>query len=229
MEAGVAFAYGATLSICCGPTTAACAASSRRRGRACARLGAGLVVGADGLRSHGGPPGRRDRSPGPERPPPPTFFGYWSGVPVDGYHWYCRPGAERRRHPHQRRADAASSHPYRPARFAEVFRGDIDRGYRQVLSEVAPDLAVRLPHGDARRRLAGHRRASRASCGAPPVRAGRWSVTPATSRIRSRPTASPTRCIDAETWRARSPPAATRHSRPMRRIAIDGRPAICSR
>ena len=30
-------------------------------------------------------------------------------------------------------------------RFGEVFRGDIVRGYRQVLSEVAPDIAVRLP------------------------------------------------------------------------------------
>ena len=104
MEAGVAFAYGATLVDLLWTHDGRVRGIVAQIGSGTARLGAGLVVGADGLRSLvarlvGATATRTGSSSAA------NVFGYWSGVPVDGYRWYYRAGAERRRHPHQRRAD----------------------------------------------------------------------------------------------------------------------------
>jgi flavin-dependent dehydrogenase len=104
---------------------------------------AGVVVGADGLRSTvaalvEAPVTRQGRHATA------TVYGYWSGLDVEGYHWYWRLGAT---------AGAIPTNAglvllfagVTPRRFALEFRDDVQRGYRRVLEEVAPDLAERLP------------------------------------------------------------------------------------
>jgi flavin-dependent dehydrogenase len=104
---------------------------------------AGIVVGADGLRSIVAAlvdapvivPGRHASA---------NVYGYWLGLDVEGYHWYWGAGA------------AAGAIPTNGGqvllfagvpseRFADVFRNDVGAGYRHVLGEVAPDLAAQLP------------------------------------------------------------------------------------
>jgi flavin-dependent dehydrogenase len=104
---------------------------------------ADLVVGADGLRSAvaslvGAPVTRQGRHASA------TIFGYWSGLDVDGYHWYWH------------RDSAAGAIPINGGqvllfagvsarRFADEVRADVPGHYRRLLEEAAPDLAVRLP------------------------------------------------------------------------------------
>ena len=152
---------------------------------------AGIVIGADGLRSTvaslvGAPVTRQGRHAAA------SVYGYWSGLDVDGYHWHWGP------------ATAAGAIPTNGGevlvfagvsaqRFADEVRADVPRGYRRILAEAAPELAERL----AGARLAGPSTASpatRASCAGRGARAGRSSATPPTSRTRSPPTASATRC-----------------------------------
>ena len=145
MEAGVAFAYGATLVDLLWTHDGRVRGIVAQVGSGTARLGAGLVVGADGLRSLvarlvGATVTRTGSSSAA------NVFGYWSGVPVDGYRWYYRPGLSAGAIPTNDGLTCIFA-AVPTSRFGEVFRGDIDRGYRQVLSAVAPDIAVRLPQG----------------------------------------------------------------------------------
>ena len=91
MEAGVAFAYGATLVDLLWTHDGRVRGIVAQIGSGTARLGAGLVVGADGLRSLVarlvGATVTRTGSASAA-----NVFGYWSGVPVDGYRWYYAPG-----------------------------------------------------------------------------------------------------------------------------------------
>ena len=112
-------------------------------------VGAGVVIGADGLRSAvaslvAAPVTRQARHAAA------NVYGYWSGLDVDGYHW------------HWGRASAAGAIPTNGGevlvfagasarRFAEEVRGDVPGAYRRILGEAAPDLAERLP----RARLVG--------------------------------------------------------------------------
>ena len=152
---------------------------------------AGIVIGADGLRSTvaalvEAPVTRQGRHATA------TLYGYWSGLEVDGYHWHWAPRA------------AAGAIPTNDGlvllfagvsarRFAEEVPADVARAYRRFLAEAAPDLARRL--GEAR--LEGSLRGFPATPGisaAPGGRAGpSWATRP-TSRTRSPPTASATRC-----------------------------------
>jgi flavin-dependent dehydrogenase len=96
------------------------------------------VVGADGLRSTvaqlvDAPVTRAGAASTA------NVFGYWSGVPVDGYRWYYRPGLSAGAIPtNDGQTCIFASVP--TSRFSTVFRGNVDHGYRQVLDEVAPDL-----------------------------------------------------------------------------------------
>jgi 2-polyprenyl-6-methoxyphenol hydroxylase-like FAD-dependent oxidoreductase len=105
-------------------------------------IGAGLVIGADGLRSSvarlaGAPATRRGRWAAA------NVFGYWAGLPVDGYRWYYHPRLSAGAIPTNHGLTCVfASVP--AARFAEVFKGDVSAGYHQVLAEVAPDLAERI-------------------------------------------------------------------------------------
>ena len=105
-------------------------------------VGAGLVVGADGLRSAvaslvGAPVTRQGRHAAA------NIYGYWAGLDVDGYHW------------HWGRETAAGAIPTNGGevlvfagtsrrRFAEEVRGDVPGAYRRVLGDAAPALAARL-------------------------------------------------------------------------------------
>lgn len=103
------------------------------------RIRAGIVIGADGLTStvarlagarmlHRGRHGAG------------VIYGYWAGLPVDGYHWHYRPGVS---------AGAISTNGGLTCVFASMpaarFLGDLRYrqadGYREVLREVSPSLA----------------------------------------------------------------------------------------
>lgn len=102
-------------------------------------IGANLVIGADGFRSKvaalvGASPYRLGRNAS-------TFlYNYWSGLEVEGFHWYYRPGV------------AAGAIPTNggelcvfvaapEARFWDEIRRDLEAGYRRLLREAAPEVA----------------------------------------------------------------------------------------
>jgi len=105
-------------------------------------VAAGIVIGADGLRSAvarltQAATTRAARWSGA------TVFGYWSGLPVDGYRWYFSPGLSAGAIPTNGGLTCLfASAP--STRFAELFKGDVAGGYHRVLAEVAPDIAGRL-------------------------------------------------------------------------------------
>jgi flavin-dependent dehydrogenase len=103
------------------------------------RLRTGLVIGADGLRS------TVSRLVGAEvidasRDSAATVFGYWAGVPMDGYRWCYLPGMSAGVIPTNDGLTCIfASIP--TSRFAEVFRHDTLNGYRQLLDSLVPDLS----------------------------------------------------------------------------------------
>jgi menaquinone-9 beta-reductase len=107
------------------------------------RVAARIVIGADGQRS------TVARLAGAEvtragRFAAAVVYGYWAGLPVDGYRWYFHPGLSAGAVPTN--GEETCVFAATPAgRFAEVFRGDVTAGYHRVLAEVAPDLAGRMP------------------------------------------------------------------------------------
>lgn len=114
---------------------------------------AGLVIGADGVRSA---VARLVHAPVTRKgaAATATMFGYWADVPVEGYRWYFRPGLSAGAIPTNNGLTCVfASVPAR--RFAEVFRGNPERGYRQALAEVAPDLTPALSVGASAGNLRG--------------------------------------------------------------------------
>jgi flavin-dependent dehydrogenase len=105
---------------------------------------AGLVIGADGLRSAvaarvGAPVTRWGQHATA------TIYGYWSGLEVEGYHWHWSPGAAAGAIPtNDGEVLLFASMP--PRRFAQEAASDIAGTYRRVLFESAPDLARRIDH-----------------------------------------------------------------------------------
>jgi len=105
-------------------------------------VSAGVVIGADGLRSTlaglvEAPATRLGRHSTA------TVYGYWSGLDVEGYHWHWRQGA------------AAGAIPTNdgqvlvfvtvpPWRFWQEFRADVPAAYHRWLDATAPDLAATL-------------------------------------------------------------------------------------
>jgi 2-polyprenyl-6-methoxyphenol hydroxylase-like FAD-dependent oxidoreductase len=79
-------------------------------------------------------------------------FGYWEGLPVDGYRWYYRPGLS---------AGAIPTNGGRTCVFVSApawgtpasSRADLARDYLAVLGRVAPDLAEAIPHAQLDGRL----------------------------------------------------------------------------
>jgi flavin-dependent dehydrogenase len=119
------------------------------------RLRVPLVIGADGLGSTVArllemPPLKRARATTG------TLYGHWSGLAdagqPEGYHWHFAPGAGAGVIPTN-----AGRHcvfvAVTPERLRDVLRGDQVEGYRAVLREVAPGLAVRLEAVELESRL----------------------------------------------------------------------------
>jgi flavin-dependent dehydrogenase len=140
VEAGVHVAYGTSLAGLLRD------AVGRVRGvvlhqesGATAEVRARTVVGADGRGSSVARlVGADVTRPGPSAAA--NVFGYWSGIPVEGYRWYYRPGLSAGAIPTNDGLTCIfASVP--AARFGPVFRGDVDAGYRKIVAEVAPDLA----------------------------------------------------------------------------------------
>ena len=114
-------------------------------GAACS-VRAGIVIGADGLRSTvasllGAPVTRQGRHAAA------SIYGYWSGLDVDGYHWHWGPEVAAGAIPTNGGEVLVFAGVSAP-RFADEVRLDVPRGYRRLLAEAAPELAERL--GDAR-------------------------------------------------------------------------------
>jgi flavin-dependent dehydrogenase len=108
------------------------------RGGGRARVSAGIVVGADGLRSRvarlvGAPAERSGRWASA------MIYGHWAGLAAEGYHWHWAPGAG---------AGAIPTDAGRTCLFASVpsprFRaelpGGLDALYRGALARAAPRL-----------------------------------------------------------------------------------------
>ena len=192
--AGVDFCYGTTIvDVVRAPDGRVSGVVVKRDSGIARSIRAGLVIGADGVRSAvarlvQAPVTRKRRCSDCHH------VRYWADVPVEGYRWYSRPGLSAGAIPTNNGLTCVfASVPAR--RFAEVFKDNPERGYRQALAEVAPDLDA----GTARRRIgwesARMARAAWLFCGAPPARGGRLSVMPRTSRILSPRTGSPMRSL----------------------------------
>jgi flavin-dependent dehydrogenase len=145
MEAGVAFSYGTSLqqvTTASGRVTGVIVRPPMGWDR---EIGARVVVGADGMRSTvarlvGASLSRAGRAAAA------VVFGYWSHVPVDGYRWYYSPGLSVGAIPTNDGLTCIFASA--PAnRFAELFKGDVARGYTRVIAETAPDLAEATAHG----------------------------------------------------------------------------------
>jgi flavin-dependent dehydrogenase len=107
---------------------------------------ADIVVGADGLRSKvaelvDAPLTREGRHATA------TVYGYWSGLEVDGYHWYWAPGAAAGAIP-TNGGETLLFTGVSSRRFDDEVRGDVPGAYRRLLDELAPEFAAR--RGEAR-------------------------------------------------------------------------------
>ena len=142
-DAGVHFSYGtAIVDVVREPGGRVSGVVFKRESGATSSLRAGLVIGADGVRSTIAPLVQADVTRRAAASAA-TVFGYWADIPVDGYRWYFRPGLSAGAIPTNNGLTCVfASVP--TARFAEVFRNNPERGYRQVLAEVAPDLTPAL-------------------------------------------------------------------------------------
>jgi flavin-dependent dehydrogenase len=120
------------------------------------RILADVVVGADGLRS------TVARLAGAEayttaRHAGGVVYGYFYGLPNDGYHWHFRPGASVGRIPTNDGLScvfAATS----AARFRDEVASHVAASFERVLAEVAPELAeavLALPRSGNLRGFAG--------------------------------------------------------------------------
>lgn len=104
------------------------------------QVSADLVIGADGVRS------TVARLVGSERyrtgrHATGVVFSYWSGPQFDGYQWYYNPGVSAGAIPTNDGLTCIfASVPQ--SRFHETMKQGTDAGYRQVLKECTPDLAV---------------------------------------------------------------------------------------
>jgi flavin-dependent dehydrogenase len=103
---------------------------------------AGIVVGADGLRSAvadlvAAPFTRRSRHAAA------TVYGYWSGLRTDGYHWHWGPGVAAGAIP-TNGGEVLVFAGASARRFADEIRLDVPGTYRRILAEASPALADEL-------------------------------------------------------------------------------------
>jgi flavin-dependent dehydrogenase len=108
-------------------------------GGARTRVRARIVIGADGMRSRiatlAGAPVERAGQHATA-----VVYGYWSGLELDGFHWYYRPGVSAGAIP-TNDGQACFFVAMPPARFLETPRGRVEALYRAVVAQVAPELA----------------------------------------------------------------------------------------
>ena len=104
------------------------------------QVAADLVIGADGVHS------TVARLVGSEcyrtgRHATGVVFSYWTGLELDGYHWYYNPGVSAGAIPtNDGQTCIFASVPQH--RFQETMRQGAETGHRRVLAECAPDLAA---------------------------------------------------------------------------------------
>lgn len=101
-----------------------------------------LVIGADGVRSAVARlVGAMPRLSG--RHASAIVYGYWPGLPVDGYHWHWRPGVSAGVIPTNGGATCIFVAAPRD-RVRRALRADVAGTYRTLLAESAPEVAARL-------------------------------------------------------------------------------------
>jgi 2-polyprenyl-6-methoxyphenol hydroxylase-like FAD-dependent oxidoreductase len=116
-------------------------------------VGAGIVVGADGLRSTVAELTGADiyRT---ARHSTAVVFGYFAGLEQDGYHWYYRPGVSVGLIPTNDGLTCVfASLPSR--RFREETRFDPAAGFERVLEQCSPALAARVGRASRSGQLRG--------------------------------------------------------------------------
>jgi 2-polyprenyl-6-methoxyphenol hydroxylase-like FAD-dependent oxidoreductase len=123
------------------------------RGGATRRVGAGIVIGADGLRSTvaelvGAATYREGRHACG------VVFTFWAGLEDDRSRWYYRPGVGAGLIP-TNNGDALVFSGTPRQRFHDEIRTDMEAGYRRVLAECAPELAEELSDKVPSERLRG--------------------------------------------------------------------------
>jgi 2-polyprenyl-6-methoxyphenol hydroxylase-like FAD-dependent oxidoreductase len=116
-------------------------------------VAARVVVGADGLRSTvarltGASPYRLGQHASA------TMYGHWSGLQVEGYGWYFAPGLSVAAIP-TNAGQVCVSVSAPGAVFARAFTGSADRGFRKLLSQVAPGLAEQVSQAELPGRIHG--------------------------------------------------------------------------
>jgi flavin-dependent dehydrogenase len=116
-----------------------------------AEIEAGVVIGADGVRSTVARLVEAElvnagvHATG-------NVYGYLKGLDIDGYHWYYRPKVSAGAIPtNDRETCVFVSMPQR--RFRDEIRPDVEAGFRRVLTESAPDLAARVAEAEQHGRL----------------------------------------------------------------------------
>ena len=111
------------------------------------------------------------------------IYGYWAGLPVDGYEWFYRPGRQRRRHPHQRRPDLrVRRRDPGPAPRALVRAGGVGGAFAAARRGRRRRGCAAAAVGDPA--VCATSAACRGTCAAPGAAAGRSSATPGTGRTR---------------------------------------------
>lgn len=147
-EAGAEIVYGVRLVNVCRPDGGRVDGVVIEDGEGHLRsLGAGIVIGADGMRSTVAELVRA-RSYRTGRHSTGVVFGYFSGLGNDGYHWHYRPGVSVGVIPtNDDHSCVFASVPNR--RFREEIRFDPSSGFGRILRECSPELAQAV--GKARR------------------------------------------------------------------------------
>ena len=117
------------------------------------RIGAGVVVGADGLRSTvarlvEAEPYRTGRHAAS------VVFGYYEGLPDDGYHWHYRPGVSVGVIPTNDGLHCVFASTS-GRRFQEEIRFNPAAGFDRILAECSGDLARRVAAGERSGHLRG--------------------------------------------------------------------------
>jgi len=116
-------------------------------------IAADLVIGADGFRSKvaelvGASPYRLGRNAS-------TFvYGYWSGLDVEGFHWYYRPGVAAGAIP-TNGGEVCVFAAAPEARFWDDLRFDLEAGYHRLLRAAAPGLSEALARAHRRGPIRG--------------------------------------------------------------------------
>ena len=116
-------------------------------------IGAGLVIGADGRQSTVARLAAA-KTYVESRYTSACVYGYFDGLPDDGLHWYFAPAAAAGVIPtnHGQHCVFAG---VSQNRFASTFRGDVERGFANVLRTCSPDLGTSVERAPSATRLRG--------------------------------------------------------------------------